>query len=226
MPKSKSTPSISACARCGTCCKKGGPSFHHEDKPLIEKGIILLKCLYTIRKGEPAYDNVKGSLRPAPSDIIKIKYHKDSLTCIFFCESETRCKIYENRPLECRVLTCWDTREIEKIYSKNRLTRKDIAASIEGLWDLIEDHQRRCSYAKVQKLVNALDGGRNEDALKGILIMLRYDSDLRNRVVQKGDLDAGITDFLFGRPLMKTLRLYALKVEKKGDTYCLVPVKY
>ena len=49
---------ISECVRCGTCCGKGGPAFHHEDKMLIEQGIILSKHLYTIRAGEPVYDNV------------------------------------------------------------------------------------------------------------------------------------------------------------------------
>jgi len=225
LPRVKSATSISACTRCGTCCKKGGPSFHHEDKPLIEKGIILLKYLYTIRAGELAHDNVKGGIRPVPSDIIKIKGPKGSWTCIFFDERKNICKIYENRPLECRVLTCWHTREIEEMYSKNRLTRKDLTASIAGLWDLIEDHQGRCSYEKVQKFVNALDSGKNNDALNGISAMLRYDSDLRRLVVQKGGLDSEITDFLFGRPLMQTLRMYGLKVKKQGNTYRLFPVK-
>ena len=130
---------ISECARCGTCCIKGGPSFHHEDKELIDKGIILSKFLYTIREGELSYDNVKECLLPAASDIIKIKGQKDSWTCAFFNENE--CTIYDNRPLECRLLTCWDTREIEKVYSKNRLTRKDLLSAVEGLWDLIEEHQ-------------------------------------------------------------------------------------
>ncbi|MGD9193367.1 MAG: hypothetical protein PVH58_15695, partial [Desulfobacterales bacterium] len=61
------------CMRCGTCCEKGGPSFHHDDRMLIEKGIILSKNLYTIRRGELAYDNVQGCLRAVESDIIKIK---------------------------------------------------------------------------------------------------------------------------------------------------------
>ena len=38
---------ISECMRCGTCCKKGGPSFHHADKTLIEAGVIESKYLYT-----------------------------------------------------------------------------------------------------------------------------------------------------------------------------------
>ncbi|MGD8449723.1 MAG: YkgJ family cysteine cluster protein, partial [Desulfobacterales bacterium] len=91
---------ITQCLRCGTCCKKGGPSFHLEDKILIEKGIILSKYLYTIRKGELFYDNIKECILPAVSDIIKIKGQEESWTCIFFNEKESACTIYDNRPLE------------------------------------------------------------------------------------------------------------------------------
>ena len=53
---------IQACARCGTCCRKGGPSFHQADKKLIEKGLISSSQLYTIREGELAHDNVKQAI--------------------------------------------------------------------------------------------------------------------------------------------------------------------
>jgi len=62
---------ITECIRCGTCCKKGGPSFHLADKHLIDKGIILSKYLFTIRKGELAYDNVRQELLPLSSELIK-----------------------------------------------------------------------------------------------------------------------------------------------------------
>lgn len=83
---------ISECIRCGTCCKKGGPSFHSQDKILIEKGIILLKYLFTIRKGEPACDNVKGNLFFVPSDIIKIKSRTNSRSCIFSTQKNAAAK--------------------------------------------------------------------------------------------------------------------------------------
>ena len=67
---------LANCIRCGTCCKKGGPSFHQADKHLIEKGLIHSKYLYTLRKGELAYDNVKECLMPVNSDIVKIKGKK------------------------------------------------------------------------------------------------------------------------------------------------------
>jgi Fe-S-cluster containining protein len=215
---------ITECIRCGTCCKKGGPSFHLEDKVLIEKGIILSKYLYTIREDELCYDNVKESILPAASDIIKIKGQKDSITCIFFNEKENGCTIYDNRPLECRALKCWDTREIERIYSKNRLTRKDLISTIEGLWDLVEDHQRRCSYETLKFFIDALNKDKKDEALKGIFDIIEYDAQIRELVVQKGDLDPEMTDFIFGRPITETIRMYGFKIIKQDDNYRLIPI--
>ncbi len=66
------------CHRCGTCCEKGGPALHHGDKALVEEGRIPAKYLFTIRKGEPAHDNVKGNTLFAQTDLIKIKSKKGS----------------------------------------------------------------------------------------------------------------------------------------------------
>ena len=224
MSKIKQDPGITECSRCGTCCKKGGPSFHLEDKVLIEKGIILSKYLYTIREGELCYDNVKESILPAASDIIKIKGQKDSVTCIFFNEKENECTIYDNRPVECRALKCWDTREIERIYSKNRLTRKDLISTIEGLWNLIEDHQRRCSYEALKFFIAVLNKNEKDEALNGIFDIIEYDAQIRELVVQKGDLDPEMTDFIFGRPITETIRMYGFKIIKQDDNYRLIPI--
>ncbi len=64
----KSGTASNTCLRCGTCCEKGGPGLHQEDRMLIEKGQIPAKYLYAIRKGERVYDNVKGCLVAAGSD--------------------------------------------------------------------------------------------------------------------------------------------------------------
>ena len=211
------------CRRCGTCCKKGGPCFHLEDKGLIEKGLILSKYLYTIRKGELSFDNIKGSISPATTDIIKIKGRNGSWTCVFFDEKNTQCTIYDTRPLECRVLKCWDTRDIEKIYAKDRLTRKDLISGIEGLWDLVEAHQKQCGYDMLTLFVDALNTDKKDDALKGILDIIEHDIKIRELVVGKAGLESDLTDFLFGRPITETIKMYGLKIEKDGKRYLLVP---
>ena len=225
-PENASTPESdttqNTCLRCGTCCEKGGPSFHQEDRLLIEKGQIPSKYLYTIRQGEYAYDNVKGCLVPASSDIIKIKGQKGSWTCIFFDAPQKACTIYKDRPLECRALKCWDTGELERIYSSNRLTRKDLLSQINGLWDLIDSHQARCDYEKIIKLINNLDGPHKDGARKNLLEIIQYDAEIRKLVVAKGGLDPAMLDFIFGRPLTETLPAYGIKVRQDGKKLVIV----
>jgi Fe-S-cluster containining protein len=209
------------CKQCGTCCKKGGPSFHLEDKILIEKGLIPSKYIYTIRKGERSYDNVKECFLPASSDILKLKGQKGSWTCVFFNEANNNCTIYEHRPIECKVLKCWDTREIEEIYSKNRLTRQDLISSVEGLWELVEEHQKRCSYDTLKFFIDSINTNKKDEALKGILEIIEYDANNRELVVQKAGLKPDLTDFLFGRPITETIKVYGLKIKKEKNKYII-----
>ena len=215
--------SVFECRRCGTCCEKGGPSFHIEDKQLIEKGIIPAKFIYTIRQGELAYDNIRRALLPVTSDVIKIKGRAETRCCMFYDEQETTCRIYENRPVECRALKCWDTRELEDIYEKNRLTRRNLLAEVEGVWDLIDEHGRRCSYKKLGQLVARLKQEKSNAVAGQILEIVEYDNQLRKLVVERGQLDEQILDFLFGRPLEETFHMFGLKIERKEGRIVLAP---
>jgi Fe-S-cluster containining protein len=183
---------------------------------LVEKGRIPCKDLYTIRKGEFAYDNVKGCLMPVDSDIIKIKGKDDTWTCIFFDDQSKECSIYNDRPLECRALKCWDTDELEKMYARHRLTRDDLISEVEGLWDLIKDHQERCDYEKIKKLIGDLDGPHQDRVRKKILEIIQYDAEIRKLVLEKGGLDPTMLEFIFGRPLTQTLPGYGIKIRQEG----------
>jgi Fe-S-cluster containining protein len=213
---------ISECRRCGNCCRKGGPSFHYADKDLIEKGVIHSKYLYTIRKGEIAYDNIRQCLEPVSSDIIKLKGKGDGWTCVFFDEKQNSCVIYENRPVECRTLKCWDTPALEDLYAKKRLKRRDLIGEIKGLWDLVKDHQARCSYEIIEKLIDALDGSSGAEARRKLAEIIQFDIEIRKLVVSRGGLDTEMLDFLFGRPLRQTLRNFGLKILQKEDKIIIV----
>jgi len=203
---------LSECRRCGACCKKGGPSFHRADKALIEKGVIHSKYLYTIRKGEMAYDNVRQCLEPVGSDVIKLKGKGESWTCILFDEKQNECTIYENRPIECRALKCWDTKALEDLYAQKRLKREELIADIEGLWGIIKDHQARCNYETIQKLVNAINSETGGEARQKLAEIIQFDIEIRKLVVSRGGLDMEMLDFLFGRPLKQTLKHFGLKM--------------
>ena len=130
--------------------------------------------------------------------------------------------IYDDRPLECRALRCWDTREIEQIYASNRLTREDLVSDIEGLWDLVKDHQTRCDYQKIKKLTDDLINTKSQSSYRKLLEIVRYDAEIRKLVISQGGLEEDMLDFLFGRPLAKTLRNYGFKVQQKGKKVGLV----
>ncbi len=194
------------CLRCGTCCKKGGPVFHLEDKMLIEHGLIPAKSLYTIRKGEMVHDPLRGILLPLDSEIIKIKGQERSsaLSCLFLDDSENKCMIYDNRPVECRALKCWDTTEIAALYFKNVLTRKEVLAVNSEILALIEEHERICSHERITKLIRTVIKTRNKILREEISEIMEFDRHLRTLVAEKVKIDPEVLDFLFGRPLSVT----------------------
>ncbi|MCB2146828.1 MAG: YkgJ family cysteine cluster protein [Deltaproteobacteria bacterium] len=211
------------CQRCGTCCEKGGPSLHREDRPLVDDGRIPARCLFTLRRGELARDNVRGTLAPLTEEIIKIKGHSGRWTCRFYDQANRRCGIYDHRPLECRVLNCRDTRRIEGVYETTRLTRQDLLSGVRGLWELIEDHEQRCSYEALHALVGeGIHKGRLK-LEKKILEILRFDAHVRQLTVEKGGMDNRMLEFLFGRPLAETITMFEVKLVKKDQTYVLAP---
>ena len=218
-------PSEYQCRRCGTCCCKGGPALHVQDETLVTSGKILLKDLCTIREGEPAFDNIRGVVSPAPSDIIKIKGVSDTdATCRFLNQETVGCTIYEHRPAECRVLTCWDTQAIMAMYDQDRLTRGRLLSRLPGLFDLVDEHQHRCGYPRVAELATAIKSGKmGGTATEELLGMVRYDQSLRQVTVERSRLDPSLLDFLFGRPLAETLRRFQIKMIRNGPRITLVP---
>jgi Fe-S-cluster containining protein len=200
-----SPPPQPACSRCGTCCRKGGPALHGEDRHLVEQGLIHTRHLYTIRRGEWVHDPITGALAQAAGEIIKIKGGSGTWACRFFDDGAHACRIYADRPLECRTLTCGDTAAIERIYAADRLTREDLISGIAGLWELVAEHQKRCDVERLRRLRVPADGSEANLRARELAQMIRYDAALRSLVVSQAGLEAGMTDFLFGRPLPQVL---------------------
>ncbi|MFZ1199260.1 MAG: YkgJ family cysteine cluster protein [Desulfobacterales bacterium] len=196
-----------SCKRCGTCCRKGGPAFHLSDRPLIENGIIPLRYLMTIRKGERVNDPVRGVLEPVGAELIKLKGGYDTWTCTFFDGRNSGCRIYADRPVECRLLKCWDTTDLETIYEKDRLTRRHLLENVAGLWDLVMSHEEKCSWGKLGEMVARLKKDGDNSAGKVMAEIVAYDRHLRRLVVENSGIDPQILDFLFGRPLAKILAM-------------------
>jgi hypothetical protein len=167
----------------------------------------------TIRQGEPAFDNVAGRCVPVPTDIVKIAGSKDKTrACRYYDRDNGICSIYDHRPLECRTLTCWDSAALEAIYNHDRLTRRDLVASVEGLWELVCDHQTRCGYDLITDLVARLKAAWMPGIVDDLLHLIRYDQSLRQAIRERSHQQARHLDFLFGLPLTETIRRFGLRL--------------
>jgi len=215
------------CLRCGTCCQKGGPTLHREDQDLVEKGILPVNLLYTIRTGEIIRDPIQETTLYADSDIIKIRGTGRDWCCVLFDSDEHRCKTYESRPAECRAMECWDTREIEAMYEYDRLTRQDLLGAVKGLWEFIVEHEAMCDYRKLRSLKSELHNGNNGDTADRIMEMIRFDAAARDLSVEKAGTDPEHLDFLFGRPMSTMVSGFGLRLKKEGGktTVALDPVQ-
>jgi Fe-S-cluster containining protein len=222
----KTIPHIDVCQRCGTCCRKGGPTLHLEDRALVASGAIPLKHLFTIRQGEPAYDNVTGVIAPAVTDIIKLKgLSEGSETCCFYDADPEGCRIYADRPAECHALKCWDTGAIKALYNCRRLTRRHLLSQVAGLWELVQDHQERCDYGYVAELATAVKRTPStKTSHQELLELIHYDESLRQVTCEKARLDPEMQLFLFGRPLSFTIQMFQLRQERTEQGVVLRPL--
>jgi Fe-S-cluster containining protein len=181
---------------------------------LVESGAIPLRLLVTIRKGEVVREPEENRLVRCDAEMIKLKGTGTGWSCILFDASKNRCTEYHNRPVECRAMACWDTADIRKAMATPRLCRRDLLGQVDGLWDLIEDHERRCSVPQVAAYAESIRSG-SETAAGDLMEMLRFDRALRELLVEKGT-DPEHLDFLLGRPLDRLLDGFGLKLAGKS----------
>ena len=225
--------------RCGICCRKGGPGLHLEDRELVATGRICLDQLYTIRAGETVYDNVQEKLHRTSHDIIKIKSRPGRAECVWLNPAGNGCDHYDDRPLECRVLNCRDTDEIELVYSRKRLVRKDLVGEVQGLWNLICDHQDRCDPRQVELRMRAVDPSLpssskshndpsglhsrfdssfgDSEATAELNKILQYDLHLREVLTEDGRMHPDRLEFLLGRPLYTIFRPSGIDIRPGKD---------
>ena len=210
------------CIRCGECCLKSSPTLHREDLFLVKMGLIEKRRLYTLRRGEAVRDNVQGGIVTAPQEMIKVRERAEG-GCIFYTEDGNACAIYENRPVQCVALKCWDTKEFMEVYKGAKLDRRS-AVDNEILIGLIEGHEKRCAYEVLEGQVKKIPA-EGEKAVDGVLRILRFDFELRSMVVKRLGIPAEEVDFFFGRSLVDTIPMFGLKVLRRpGGSFFLTRV--
>lgn len=196
------------CVRCGTCCRKGGPGLHLEDKGLIDEGVLDPGDLVCFRKGEFVFDQARESLVPLEEELIKIRGKQGSWECLFYDPAIRGCQIYRNRPVECRILTCWDTGPIEELMNRDdRLTRSHLVPEKSGLAELIREHEARCGLHLVDAVVRTNDMD-TPSVRREILDICSYDLSFRETLVQKTRTGMTELECYFGRPLYRAVLGY------------------
>ena len=192
--------------RCGTCCRKGGPSLHKEDNKILLAGHIGHEHLITIRKGELAFSPLSGRLEPVQKELVKLAGKRKGWVCCFFDEKKSACAIYAHRPLECRLLKCWDTAELLSVIGQKTLSRTDIISKDDPILEFIETHEQECSSEKAEGLMSAfLREKGNAALLEKLTALVQQDLAIRSRAIAKFGLSLEDELFIFGRPLFKIL---------------------
>ena len=205
------------CIRCGTCCQKGGPALHTEDLPLILQNKIQLEHLVTIRQGEPAVSPLGDKLEYLQAEIIKLKGQANDWACLFFDRQNSSCLIYQHRPIECTLLKCWDTDDLERIINKNLLCRTDIIADNSPVLELIATHEEECSLGGLESLLSSLsEKSLQNEVMAELTDMVRKDMAIRAHALSTPDFPDEIELFVFGRPLFKILHNFGIVVQELG----------
>ena len=188
----------------------------------LESSLLRPEHLVTIRRGEPVFSLAGVKPEPAVSEIIKLKGIGAEWTCLFFQQMESKCTIYQHRPLECSLLKCWDTADLEKVAGKNLLRRADLMAPGNPVLPYIATHEEKCSLdnlASLLALVNSRDS--QQEALEELSLLVNTDLAIRSQACTRLRLDVDLELFCFGRPLFKILEEYALQLQEENGRYTL-----
>jgi Fe-S-cluster containining protein len=211
-----------ACDRCGTCCIKGGPALHYEDGALLQNNLLNLEHLITIRKGEPVFSLAAETPEPAQSEIIKIKGRDSGWTCLLFQENETKCVIYEHRPLECSLLQCWETADLEKIAGRNLLSRYDIIEPHDPILPYLKVYDEKCSLENLTRVLSKVNSkSSQQEAIEILARMVKIDLALRSQAYARFHFSLDLELFFFGRPFFKILNQFGIHMHEENGNFNL-----
>ncbi len=214
------TPPSTACKRCGTCCRNGGPALHREDLSLLLNQTIQHQQLITVRQGEPAFSPLANRVIPAEQEFLKLAGKDGSWACLLYDQEKAICSIYDRRPLECRVLECWNPRELAAVIGKETLCRSDVMNPGDPIRGLLETHEEECSFATIMDLLDGLQSDE-EEVMRKLSQIVTRDLAIRQRARQEFQMADAYELFLFGRPVFISLKPYGISISEENGAVVL-----
>lgn len=218
--KNSMTTEQTTCNQCGTCCKQGGPALHTRDLDLIRSGQIPVNRLVTIRKGELVHNPLAEKILPVTVELVKLIGRNKQWQCCFY-DDKLGCTVYEDRPYACRVLKCWDIREISTLMEKDTISRLDILDKDDPVIQLIMEHERICPCDDLGYVQTHLDRLSIEQKNE---MEQRVNNDLNFRARVTGDLQLTLGEelFYFGRPLFQLLQPLGVQLSESSSGVRLI----
>jgi len=211
------------CVRCGTCCRSNPPTLLKNDLTLLANGVIGGEHLMVIRDGEHIYSVTDKDIYVAPFEMIMVRRREGSSSCRFL-SGENECEIYEYRPAQCRMYTCFGPQATITGLESARMVRTHLFGDIPFVMEAIARHDTKCSYRQLENLLEAVKEG-DESAVDDVLDMLQYDMQVRPFLAEKLGLSSDVIALIFGQPLMETIREFGYCVEREGEDFILQIVK-
>jgi Fe-S-cluster containining protein len=196
-----------SCVRCGECCEKGSPTLLMGDLGLFQRNVLSLNDVYTLRPGEKATTR-DGEVTALTEERLKVREVPGARQCWFYLAPNQSCRIYADRPEQCRRQQCWGEPPAPPA-AEELLQRRHLFADVPEMWDLIQAHQARCDCTEVVR--HLADLGAGVDAASDALFeALHFDHYLRQMLMDDWEMTPEATEFLLGRPMSKFIETLGL----------------
>jgi Fe-S-cluster containining protein len=196
-----------SCVRCGECCEKGSPTLLSGDLGLFQREVLNWDDVYTLRTGEKA-TNREGEVTALQEERLKVREVPGSRQCWFYLAANQTCRIYADRPQQCRRQQCW-SEPAPPPPPEELLQRRHLLMAVPEVWNLVQEHQARCDCAQVARLLARVGAG-DAEAGDALFEALHFDHYLRRLLMDEWELTPGATEFILGRPLSEFLETLGL----------------